>query len=118
MRGTKAWNWLCASSRGFVALLAILFVGSATASSSSATQLVATYGTTRAWGGTQIRSLDPVPSLPSRSGASSSTQSGAPRASAASVAADQALSNEFSLTQWAYVARRARVYASPTAFAH
>jgi hypothetical protein len=34
------------------------------------------------------------------------------------VPADEVLSNELTFTQWAYVARRAKVYASPTLFAH
>jgi hypothetical protein len=82
----------------------LLLVGSAAASSGSS---VATYGPTRDWGGTQIRSLDPVPSLPASSGPGASAET-------ASVSADQTLSNEFTFTQWAYVARVARIYATPS----
>src|SRR5579875_2597134 len=67
-----------------------------------------TYGPTRAWGGTRIRSLAPVPRLP---------VAPAPPSARASVAApprDQILSNEFTYTQWAYVARGAWVYAGPS----
>jgi hypothetical protein len=88
-------------------LVAVLFAGSASASSGS----VATYGPTREFAGTQIRSLDPAPSLPVPSGA-------AARAADTTVPADQVLSNEFSFTQWAYVSRRAKVYASPSLFDH
>src|SRR5579875_2103936 len=67
-----------------------------------------TYGPTRAWGGTRIRSLAPVPRLP---------VAPAPPSARASVAApprDQILSNEFTYTQWAYVARGAWVYTNPS----
>lgn len=72
------------------------------AGASSAGQLPRTYGPTRAWGGTQIRSLDPAPPRQSAPAAHS--------AAAASVPSDQTLSNESSFTSWAYVARLAKVY--------
>lgn len=114
MRGRKDWRALSgAAVGGVVVLLASLLVGSAAASSGSG---IATYGPTREWGGTYIRSLDPVPRVPVPSG--SSTAPGAHAASTGtSVPADQVLSNETSFTQWAYVARLARIYASPSLFA-
>lgn len=105
MRGSDAWRWRTASV-GLLVLVALLFAGSATASSPHAGQSVATYGPTRAWGGTHIRSLDPIAPFPAPSVAG--------RASIASVPADQILSNEFTFTQWAHVARVGRIYASPS----
>ncbi len=106
MRGSHAWRWVISATVGF---LTVLLFGATTASAT-------TYGPPRAWGGTYIRSLAPVPQLPVAPGGGSS---GGPvgRASAASVRADQVLSNEFTYTQWAYVARGAYVYATPSVFA-
>lgn len=84
-------------------LAALVFAGSATASGA-----VATYGPAREWGGTRVRSLDPTPSQPVASGSSSVA------AHAASVPAAQILSNESTFSQWAYVARRAMIYATPS----
>lgn len=91
-------------------LLLLLCAGSAGAASGQV-QSLRIYGPPREWGGTQVRSLDPTPAVPV---ASPSTL----KAHAASVAGSQILSNELSFTQWAYVARRARVYATPSTASH
>jgi L,D-transpeptidase catalytic domain len=44
--------------------------------------------------------------------------SGAATASAASAQSNQVLSNEFTFTSWAYVARAARVYSEPSVWSH
>lgn len=108
MRGTRLYRWL---TLGLLGLVAVPFAGSAAASPGSAARPVATYGPTREWGGTQVRSLDPTPSVPVASAAS------AP-AHAATAAGDQVLSDEVTFTQWAYVARRGWVYATPSASSH
>lgn len=92
---------------GLLALLALLLVAQAGASPGSAALAVPTYGPIRDWGGTQIRSLDPSPALPVASGSSA-------HAAAASIPPDQVLSNEFTFTRWAYVARRANIYVAPS----
>lgn len=102
------------AAAGLLALLVLLLVGPAAASTPSAIQSVKTYGPTRDFAGTQIRSLAPEPSLPVPSGASDTAQA----ASAASVRPDEILSNEFTFTRWAYVARIANIYASPRGTAH
>ena len=93
---------------GVLGLLLVLLVGPASASLSAA-QSVRTYGPTRDFGGTQVRSLAPEPALPVPSGASD-----AQIASVASVRPDQILSDTFTYSSWAYVARLANIYASPS----
>jgi hypothetical protein len=80
----------------------------------------ATYGPTRDWGGTRIRSLDPTAPLPS--GAASVPQAAAPSSPATtqqtagqvSTPPDQVLSDETTFTEWAYVNRIANVYGAPS----
>lgn len=108
MRGRKVSWKLCGSGAGALAALALI-VGSAAASSGSA---IRTYGPTRAWGGTHIRSLDPLPRL----GAQSSGASADASASSASLPPSAVLSNETTSTQWAYVARVATIYSRPTRY--
>lgn len=105
MRGRHLSRWL---SLGLLALAALVLAGSAMASAEASTRPIATYGPAREWGGTQIRSLDPTPSLPVPSGAP------AMQAHIASTPGDQVLSNEFTFSQWAYVARAAKIYTSPS----
>jgi hypothetical protein len=99
-------------------LVALVFAGSAAGSTG---QSATTYGPTRDWGGTQIRSLDPVSPTPAGGSgsqpSSSSGQSGSTQTAITAIfPADQVLSNEFSFSQWAYVARISNVYASPTRY--
>src|SRR5437660_12373193 len=109
MWGRRLSRWVMP---GLLALAALPFAGSAAAASSgTATRPVATYGPAREWGGTRVRSLDPAPSFPVASAASA-------QAHAASVAGSQILSNESTFTQWAYVASRGRVYATPSVWSH
>jgi hypothetical protein len=105
MRG-MAWR-LVGPAAGALAALVLLFAAAAAAAAP-----LRTYGPTRDWPGTQIRSLAPVPRLPVAPGGSSTEA----RVSSARLP-DQVLSNEFTYTQWAYVARGAWVYASPSLFA-
>lgn len=103
-------RWMGTGGVGILALIALLLAGPAGASSLSAVQSVKTYGPTRDFAGTQIRSLAPEPSLPVPSGSSD----GARTASVASVHGDQILSNESTYSRWAHVARIANIYASPS----
>ena len=105
MRGSRLHRWAC--STGLLALLGLLLLVPG-AGAASAGQPLPTYGPTRSFGGTQIRSLDPAPPRQS-----------APAQAAANPASpppDQVLSNELTFTRWAYVARLANVYATPTVF--
>jgi len=77
-------------------LAAVVAAGGATAVASPG-RLV-TYGAARAWGGTEIRSLDPT-RLPAG-------------ASKTAARRDQVLSNEVTFTRWAYVNRIAWIYRS------
>jgi hypothetical protein len=99
-------RWMGTAGVGLLALLLLLIAGAASASSQS----VKTYGPVRDFGGTQVRSIAPEPSLPVPSGGGS----GAQVASVASVRPDQILSNQLTYTRWAYVARIANIYASPS----
>jgi hypothetical protein len=91
-------------ARRILLLLSVLVVaGGATAGAS--TIGAATYGPARAWGGTEIRSLDPA-----RVTGVASTAA-APRG-------DQVLSNETSFTRWAYVNRIAGIYGAPRTSSH
>ena len=98
-------NTLCPSL--IVAVLAFL----APTAAASGSEGLRTYGPARAWGGRQVRSLAPVPHVPVPSGGGSSGPSA--HTSSLKVHRDQILSNEFTLTQWAYVARTAIVYWTP-----
>ena len=73
---------------------ALLVAGGATAGASSVAPQ--TYGPVRAWGGTKIRSLDPI----RLAGAASESAGGR----------DQVLSNEKTFTRWAYVDKTASIY--------
>lgn len=111
MRGRHGWRCLSASSLGVIATLALAFVAPAAAVSRG--QALRTYGPAREWGGTQVRSLDPLPRVPVPSGGGFSPSASA-RASSVTVPKSQVLSNEFTVTQWAYVARAANVYWTPS----
>lgn len=105
------------SGLGVIATIVLVFV--APAAAASRTQAAPSYGPARDWGGTQVRSLAPVPQVPVPSGGGSSgAGSPAPatsaHASSVGVPRDQILSNEFTSTQWAYVARTAIVYWTPS----
>ena len=103
MHGRSVRRWLCSAGLGVVATLAL----ASSAGASRAGQPLPTYGPTRAWGGTHIRSLDPVPPRPAAPSAHGA-------ATSATVPGDEILSNEFTVTQWAYVARLAKVYTAPS----
>lgn len=114
MRGREALRRMGTAGAGLLALLMLVLVGPAAASSSSAVQSVKTYGPTRDFGGTEVRSLAPEPSLPVPSGSVTDARA----ASVASDPGDEILSNEFTFERWAYVARIANIYASPSGKAH
>jgi len=85
---------------------AVVLAGGATAGASPLQPR--TYGPARAWGGTEIRSLDPA-----RLPATTATTATAARASKRSRHHDQVLSNETTFTRWAYVNRIAWIYQAP-----
>jgi hypothetical protein len=76
---------------------AVLSAGGATARASPVGPR--TYGPARAWGGTEIRSLDPI----RPAGAAAESTGGR----------DQVLSNERTFTRWAYVNHIASIYRAP-----
>lgn len=110
MRSRDALHRVGTAGVGILALLALLLAGPAAASSPSAVTSVRTYGPTRDFGGTEVRSLAPEPSLPVPSGAANSARI----ASVTTVKPDQVLSSGFSTNRWANVARLANIYASPS----
>lgn len=116
-----------------VLLCALAALGGATAGASPRSG-PATYGQPRAWGGTEIQSLDPlrvrggtvIQSLaPPRHSGSPSTGAGGSSKGAGGTSKgtsgssngaghqDQVLSNETAFTRWAYVDRIAWIYAAP-----
>lgn len=104
-------GWLCVAAAGAAT------VGGASASGSVDS---ASLGSLRAWGATEIRSLDPTMTRTATPGAPSARSTSAPRrARSASASAspspprDQRLSNETTFTRWAYVARIAPIYQRP-----
>jgi hypothetical protein len=96
---------------------ALLVAGGTTAGASALKPR--TYGPARAWGGTEIRSLDPVRigGVASEVAASkppaSKPPARKPPASKVTAHRDQVLSNENTFTRWAYVNRIAWIYATP-----
>jgi hypothetical protein len=97
-------------SRGIGALLCGLVAlgGGAGAAAAPGVMGPPTYGPTRAWGGTDIRSLDP-----SRSVADAADAGAADAPAARGVHPDKVLSNEWTFTRWAYVDQTAWIHAAP-----
>jgi hypothetical protein len=104
--------------RGIGALLCAL-VAVASSASGASSLAPATYGPARAWGGTEIRSLDPgrLAGI-----ASADTRRASKRTGGASKRArrhrDHVLSNETTFTRWAYVSRIAWIYQAPRTSSH
>lgn len=115
---------------GLTASVAVLGLGTTIGRASPAAPTG--LGPLRAWGGTQIRSLDPLSaavtdlsrprsSLPRSSGSPGSSSPGlsgsAPSASGVPrrPAREEVLSNESTFTRWAYVVNPQPIYATPTA---
>lgn len=98
--------------------VALLAIGAGGAVASRAMSPQPRLGPLRAWGGTQIRSLDPPPAsaaersplgrLAGSSGSPTPSTGSAPRPPQ-----DKVLSNETTFTRWAYVAGVAPVYQRP-----
>ena len=101
--------------RGTIATVLAVAVPATAASGSPAVRTygsLPTYGPLRDWHGTQVRSIAPVPQVPVPSGGTSSAPSA--HASSVKVPRDEVLSNEFTFTQWAYVASTAWTYWTPS----
>lgn len=89
---------------GWTVVVACAVAATAATASGSSWVRPATYGPQRAWGGTEIRSLDPARVSVAAAGA----------ASAPAAHRDQVLSNEDTITRWAYVSRIASIYQAPS----
>jgi hypothetical protein len=77
-----------------------------------------TYGPARAWGGTEIRSLDPARVWGGAEPRSLDPASATRGASKGARPRDQVLSNETTFTSWAYVNRIAWIYGAPQLQSH